>query len=101
MSSNSDSAGDYHAADESDGHSGRYCQFQCRGQWDIAIELPVEFWRDEHCGGDEHPADVDQRAVEPGGELCGAGDQPLWVHPQFQRGADGEFATGGTCYYWI
>jgi hypothetical protein len=42
MSSNSDSACDYHPTDESDGGGGRDGEFQCNSQWHAAVELPVE-----------------------------------------------------------
>ena len=73
--------------------SGWHGDIQRDGQWHAAIELPVEIRRDEHQWGDEYLAGAGQCAVESGGHLCGAGDQPLRFHEQRQRAADGQSAT--------
>ena len=84
----------YHPADESNGDGGWHGEFQCYGQRHVALELPMEVRRNEHCGRDQHRFDAYQCAIESGGQLCGAGDQSLWFGPQFQCVVDSESAAG-------
>ena len=82
-------------ADQSNGDSGGHGNIHCPGCWHTTVELPVEFQRGEHQWGDQHFVDVDQRAVQPGRQLCRAGDQCRRLHPQFQRPADSRPSIAG------
>jgi hypothetical protein len=82
------SADHHNAADEPDEFCGHDGEFQRHGWRHATLEPPVELQRNQYCRGNERDVDTDQRAVEPGGELCGDDHQSVWFNQQCDGGAD-------------
>ena len=83
----------YHTAEQSSSVCGLCGKFQCYGHRFVALELPLEFWRNEHCRGNECFLGPDKCSIEPGGRLCRDDNQSLRFHPQFECDIDGESAA--------
>lgn len=63
--------------------------FQCDGQRDCAIELPVAIQRHEHGRGNRQQSDAERCASASGGELHGGSDERGGIGDECTRHADG------------